>query len=241
LVVSTGLAFGPSAAAASLPAGSYLVVGGDNGSMSFIDRASGSNVAHVPIDGTAFPVAVGSGNRTVFSNSINGIAVVDPSTLTVTTTLAKPGQGDAPYSTFALSGDRTTLVAANRTGSVIDVYDALNLTLQQSVTFAQGGNPSLAVSADGSLLYIAPDGSPVVSVIDLAAGTVKSTITVPNQVVDLELGGVEVVEGVEVVAEVVEVVDGLGDGLGGGVGLVVVVVVVVVVVEGSGPGVTGGS
>src|SRR5690348_7522723 len=97
LVVSTGLAFGPSAAAASLPAGSYLVVGGDNGSMSFVDRATGSNVAQVPIAGTAFPVAVGSGNRTVFSNSINGIAVVDPSTLTVTTTLVKPGQGDAPY------------------------------------------------------------------------------------------------------------------------------------------------
>ena len=42
-----GVAFGPSAAAASLPGGSYLIVGGDNGSMSFINRATGANAAQV--------------------------------------------------------------------------------------------------------------------------------------------------------------------------------------------------
>lgn len=187
LVVLAGVSFGPSAAAASLPAGPYLVVGGDNGTMSFVNRTTGTNVAQVPIDGTAYPVAAGPGNRIAFSGSINGIAVVDPSTLTVTKTLAEPGQGETPYVTFALSGDRTTLVAPNRTGSVIDIFDTATLTLAKTLAISQGGNPALAVSSDGSLLYFAPDGSPVISVLDLTTGTVTGTITLPNQVVDLEL------------------------------------------------------
>ena len=98
------MAFGPSAAAASLPGGSYLLVGGDNGSMSFINRATGANAAQVPINGTAFPIAAGPGNRSVFTTSLDGIPVIDPSTLTVTTTLARPNPVSAPYANFALSG-----------------------------------------------------------------------------------------------------------------------------------------
>ena len=187
-----GVAFGPSAAAASLPGGSYLLVGGDNGSMSFINRATGANTAQVPINGTAYPIAAGPGNRSVFTTSLGGIPVVDPSTLTVTTTLARPNPVSAPYANFALSGDRSTLFALDRNNVLIDVFNTTTPAFVKSISVPGvpgQGTGTLAVSQDGSVVYAAPGTSNVISVVDVATGTVTSTVTVPNQVQQLELVG----------------------------------------------------
>ena len=187
-----GVAFGPSAAAASLPGGSYLLVGGDNGSMSFVNRATGANAAQVPINGTAFPIAAGPGNRSVFTTSLDGIPVIDPSTLTVTTTLARPNPVSAPYANFALSGDRSMLFALDRNNVLIDVFNATTPAFVKSISVPGvpgQGTGTLAVSQNGSIVYAAPGTSNVISVVDVATGTVAATVTVPNQVQQLTLVG----------------------------------------------------
>jgi hypothetical protein len=192
LTAFAGVAFGPSAAAASLPGGSYLLVGGDNGSMSFVDRATGANAAQVPINGTAFPIAAGPGNRSVFTTSLDGIPVIDPSTLTVTTTLARPNPVSAPYANFALSGDRSTLFALDRNNVLIDVFNATTPAFVKSISVPGvpgQGTGTLAVSQNGSVVYAAPGTSNVISVVDVASGTVATTVTVPNQVEQLVLVG----------------------------------------------------
>jgi hypothetical protein len=190
LVVLAGVAFGPSAAAASLPAGPYLLVGGGNGSMSLINRTTGTNAAQVMLGGTVGSVLAGPGNKAVFASYLNGIAVVDPTTLGVTTTIARPSHGTAPYFTLAMSADRTTIAAADRSGAIIDVFDATSATWVKSMQLPGlpgQGSPSLALSADGSTLYVAPDQSSVITVVDVATATVLGTVTLPNQVVDLAL------------------------------------------------------
>jgi hypothetical protein len=192
LTAFVGVAFGPSAAAASLPGGSYLLVGGDNGSMSFVNRATGVNAAQVPINGTAFPIAAGPGNRSVFTTSLDGIPVIDPSNLTVTTTLARPNPVSAPYANFALSGDRSTLFALDRNNVLIDVFNATTPAFVKSISVPGvpgQGTGTLAVSQNGSVVYAAPGTSNVISVVDVASGTVATTVTVPNQVEQLVLVG----------------------------------------------------
>jgi hypothetical protein len=190
LAVLAGVGFAPPAAAASLPAGPYLLVGGGNGSVSFINRTTGTNVAQVELGGTVGSVLAGPGNRAVFASYANGIAVIDPTTLGVTTTIARPSHGTAPYFTLAMSADRSTIAAADRSGAIIDLFDATSATWVKSLQLPGlpgQGSPSVALSADGSTLYVAPDQSSIVTVVDVATATVIGTVTLPNQVVDLAL------------------------------------------------------
>ncbi len=44
--------------------------------MSFVNRTTGANAAHVPINRTAFPIAAGPGNRSVFTTSLAATEVI---------------------------------------------------------------------------------------------------------------------------------------------------------------------
>ena len=113
-----------------------------------------------------------------------------------TTTWARPNPVSAPATRLpGLSGDRSTLITASpSTGDnvLIDVFNATAPAFVEEHLCPRRTRPGHRDPRglqDGSVVYAAPGTSNVISVVDVATGTVTSTVTAPNQVQQLELVG----------------------------------------------------
>lgn len=106
------------------------------------------------------------------------VRVVDPDTLTETTSVAV---GDDPWG-LDITPDGSTLFVANEDSSSVTVIDTTTNTVLTTIVLAADADPrDVDISADGSLAYV-PNGSVVgddgVYVIDTATFVVVDTITI---------------------------------------------------------------
>ncbi|MEQ1593566.1 MAG: beta-propeller fold lactonase family protein [Casimicrobium sp.] len=156
-------------------------------SVSVVDVSTGMIVAIVPVGAAPIGVAVAPGGGLVYvaEHNSNSVAVISTNTNTV---LAQISAGTKPMG-VAVSPDGSRLYVTNFLtatasggGSVwvdgtLTVVDAFARTVLTTV--AVGPNPyGVAVSPDGSRVFVANSGAGTVSVVDAASNTVTSTIAV---------------------------------------------------------------
>jgi len=156
-------------------------------SVSVVDVNSGAVTASVPVGAAPIGVAVAPGGRFVYvaQHNANTVAVVSTNTNTVQ---AQISAGTKPMG-VAVSPDGSRLYVTNfltatasGAGSLwvngtLTVVDTATRTVVAILTV--GTNPSgVAVSPDGSRVYVANAGSGTLSVVSAASNTVSATIPV---------------------------------------------------------------
>jgi YVTN family beta-propeller protein len=171
--------------------GSRIYVGncGDSGSVSIIDGTSNSMIITIPVGpvvlngGTcAGGIAVSPDNSKVYVASqtdVGTVSIIDAKTDTITATVT------IPAGVFALAvtpnGRRLYITSPIDTVSVLDTAsNAVIATINTGTTSTGAGSlPSgVAVSPDGSKVYVALYATAAVAVIDTATNTIVATIPI---------------------------------------------------------------
>ncbi len=142
--------------------------------VSVIDCTSNTVTATIPIGSVTFGVSVSLDGSKVYVTGNNGVGVINTATNTISDTIAIPAtticvspNGSKVYVTDWNNGDSGTVSVINTaTNAITD-------------TIAVGCGPwGVAVSPDGSKIYVANHYSNTVSVISRATNTVTDTIPV---------------------------------------------------------------
>jgi len=191
--VATAIPVGGAATAVAVsPDGTVLYVASDNdagnGAVSVIDTATGSVTATLAVGAYPECIAVSrdgahayvtnlaaAGQGQVFDGTVS---VIDTATSTVVTSiaLASFGIGARPYRVaFSADGARAFVPVAGLEVGLVAVIDTATHSIVGSITVGPvpGG---VAVSSDGTVLYVANYGDSTLSVIDTATEKVTATV-----------------------------------------------------------------
>ena len=121
-----------------------------SGGLQAINVASNSQRAAATIAANAYRLALSPDEQRLFVSSTDGnVYVVDPATLSVTTTIHLSG----PVQGLALNATGQTLYASSTDGTVFKINAGTGAT---QTSASHGGKPQdIALSRDGGLLYVA--------------------------------------------------------------------------------------
>jgi YVTN family beta-propeller protein len=147
--------------------------------VSVIDTATNMVVATIPVGTTPLGVAVTADNSRVYvvnlgvnSNAPGTVSVIDTATNTVVNTYTV---GHSPYGVAVAPTGETGYVTSGDNNSV---YLIPTNIVAGNVIIPVGLDPAgIAVTSDGSKVYVANQGSSDVSVIDTATNKVTATVT----------------------------------------------------------------
>jgi len=150
-------------------AGTRAYVAHLNGPMSVVDLVAGTTIATVAVPGTgAQTIALSpAGDRVYATNPDSNVYVFDTSTLTQVATIHT---GRGPWGmAFRPTGSDTLVYVSLRDGRAIAEANARTGAVLR--TFDLNGRPQgLALSPDGSTLYVADSGSAVVWSVSTTTG-----------------------------------------------------------------------
>ena len=171
----------PTAIAVNANGTRVYVVNSDDGTVSKISTLTNSVVGKVygVAEGVS-EIAVGPDGSTVYTlSSTTGVITQFTSTALVATVVDSVAPGSAGI-TFSADGSR--VFVADLAGSV-KIFDAKSRQLVDSITVSAGDPYDIAVSPDGTALFVARSDDGKLSVYDIATKTeVKSVIANPYQV-----------------------------------------------------------
>jgi YVTN family beta-propeller protein len=144
------------------------------GGLTSIDIASGKVNWTAPVGPTpAGIITRPDGTLLVGVMGANYIAQVDPANGNV---INKVVTGNGAHN-FLVSPDRKTLYVTNRVASTISVLNADTLEVENTLQ-APGGPDDMAMSPDGQQLWVTGRWHAWVDVIELASGTLKTSVPV---------------------------------------------------------------
>ena len=151
-------------------------------SVSVIDVASAAQVGVIPVSGNPFKVIVSrDGARVYVTTNVGRVVVINAETRAVIKDLPA---GSAPNG-FAFSNDNNFLYVSSFIGGTITEIDTRTLVVTRSLTI--GGTPQgMVMSPSGTELFVA-DESGGVKVVNVASGTVSSTITLSTGAFDIAM------------------------------------------------------
>lgn len=155
-------------------AGRFAYATNMRGSLLVIDVASASQVASVPIPGEAHSLAVSPrGDRVYVTNTDNSVFAVDVATRRIVGT-ASVGAGPWGITFWTSEADSLMYVTARNGGSISEV-DMRSDTVRR--TFPIGGRPhGIAISPDGSTLFVADDSRGEIVFVDRISGAATRRI-----------------------------------------------------------------
>lgn len=179
-----GLLLGP-AAPAHAAVGTLLYVpslnGSTTGEVAVIDTATNTKVADIPTPGLPGDTVVTPDGSQVWIGGGHSIWVASPTTDTITTTISldsvvpSTDSGGAGGIVFDSTGAYAyVLVSDNRANDLVKISTATD-TIVGSVNVGDSAS-ALAISPDGSTIYVSGNISDSVTVINTAALTVSSVI-----------------------------------------------------------------
>lgn len=119
----------------------------------------------------------------VFDNTASKVEVINPASLTVTTSI--PVTGGAL--TGVLSPSKTTLYVANPAVNSISVIDTSSNSVTGTYTAGVASPSALAVSADGSTLYVANAATDTIAALSLPSGSLSFSAPVTGSPKSLAL------------------------------------------------------
>ena len=151
-----------------------------------VNVATNTQVRTIPIAGDPFEVITSANGGTVYVSSNNGnVYALDAATDQVLATLALGGQ---ITNNFARHPDGVRIYASQRVGGTVKEIDTQTNTVLRTFTIA-GGNrlQGMAVSADGTELYVADELANVLWVVNIASGSAVQSIPLGGQGFDVAL------------------------------------------------------
>ena len=183
--VTATIPIGPaSIGVAASSVGKVYVTNLGNNSVSVIDTATNTVTATIPVASGPVGVAVTPGGSKVYvaNDGANTVSVIDTASNTVIATI--PG-GIHPYG-VAASPDGSKVYVTNEGGAItfpappatVSVIDTATNTVTATITVGplNADAPGVAVTPDGSKVYVTNEQSNSVSVIDTATNAVTATI-----------------------------------------------------------------
>ncbi len=175
-VTSTFTGFAGAAAAVISPDGQRLYVFqvGAVRTVSVVDTATGAVSATITVPTTATRMAIsGDGGHVYLAGSTTAVYGIDTTTNTLSqlATLSQPGTGLA----ISPDGHRLYVNTSNEVVVLDTATGNVDATIQES-----GVTGQLALSADGSTLYVPAPNNDFVAVIDTATNKVKDKVITVN-------------------------------------------------------------
>jgi YVTN family beta-propeller protein len=192
-----GVAFTPDGTKLLVTARAGVGTGSSNGALEIIDTATNTVTAEVPVAVNPVGIVVSPDSRTAYfvsdvftgppnlmarpsDNPPTNLDLFDIATQTVTTMIAiDPSSGAVPFD-LAISPDGSTLfiVTANGTEQgTLQIVDPAAGTVLKSIPLGNGP-AGIAVTPNGSQVYVANQVDNTVSVVSTAAGAVTATLAV---------------------------------------------------------------
>jgi YVTN family beta-propeller protein len=160
----------------------------------FIDVATATQTATVPVSADPFTVSVEPGDLRLFvTTNADDVAVIDVGTMTV---VERIPVGWAPNDVVFHPSQPLAYVSAAFSGTVHEVSTS-SLTVLR--TLVVGGAPQgLAIAADGAELYVADESGSRIAILSVASGTVTESVSLDHGVFDIALSpdGLHLVAGV---------------------------------------------
>ena len=152
-------------------------------SISVVYFPGDSQAREIPVPGDPFFTALARDNRRLLvTTNVDSVFVIDLDSLTVRGVVGLPGAGATI--TFDPPGTRA-YVSVPDAGVVSEIDVA---SLHELRRFATGRRPQgLAVSPDGTELYIADEREHEVKIWDLGSGTLRSSVALEGPAWDLQL------------------------------------------------------
>lgn len=190
-IVATVPGVGPNANAVTIAPNGNFGYTANNGSVSVFNTSTNTVVATVPVGFPAGYVTVTpDGAHLYVSGTGSTIAVINTSTNQVESTFSiplPPGGLNADFGPFLLPNGSLGYVGQDVASVTPGTVTAITIPGNQTVaTIPVGTQPAgIAVSPDGSYVYVADSGSNNVSVIDTSSNQVIATIPVGNDPITL--------------------------------------------------------
>lgn len=152
-----------------------FVCNSGSGSVSVIDVASKAVSAELRVGMTPVGAWPGSdGNMYVDNEGSRTLSVLSPATMSVLRTVEL---GFTPAFAAVVASDELWVTDTDAGGVVVFDLDDLDAGPTRTVQTGPGAH-AIAVSADGSKVFVTNQGGDTVSVVDVAAGSVTATIAV---------------------------------------------------------------
>ncbi len=162
--------------------GTLIVLNKGGHDASFIDLASGENIATLPTGrGPHELVVSGDGHWAIGTDYGGGdsLTVFDVRNLAVKRTI-NLDKYPRPHGILLMPGQNDVIVTSESSRTLV-LVDFKNGKVKQTISTGQSGSHMVALSADGSMAFTANGGSNSVSVIDLGQGRFVKAIDVPRQ------------------------------------------------------------
>ena len=164
--------------------GTLVVTNKTPSTATIIDVASGRTLATLPTGAGPHEVAISSDGRTAVVTDYSGqpgrtLTVIDVPALRVARTIDL-GQYNRPHGIVFLPGDSLVAVTSEASRNVV-IVNVLAGTISRAIETQANGSHMVAVTSDAARAYTGNIGSNTVSELDLRAGKLTRSWTVPDQ------------------------------------------------------------
>jgi len=162
--------------------GTLIVLNKNGHDANFIDLGTGEILKTLPTGRGPHELVVTSDGRWAIGTDYNGgnsLTVFDVQELAVARTINLQDY-PRPHGILLLPGEEQVVVTSEASRQLV-IVDFQQGEIVRAIATEQGGSHMVAMSADASIAYTSNGSSNSVSVIDLVAGEVLKTLSVPDR------------------------------------------------------------